>query len=83
MSRLTWQDSGGRQNFIYIGQIEPKLYTHCWSRVKTPYTLDGLYRYLFLSGTLIKCKMTKTNLLDLSTISFTVAEQYMTWIKKR
>ena len=39
LSRLTGQDSGGLQNFIYIGQIEPKLYTHCWSRVKTPYTL--------------------------------------------
>jgi hypothetical protein len=40
MSRLTGQDSGGPQNFIHIGQLEPKLYTHCWSRVKTPYTLE-------------------------------------------
>ena len=39
MSRSPGQGSGGRQNFIYIGQIQPKLYTHCWSRVKTLYTL--------------------------------------------
>ena len=34
MSWLPGQGSGGLQNFIYIAQIEPKLYTHCWSRVK-------------------------------------------------
>jgi len=39
MSRLPGQGSGEQQKFIYIGQIQPKLHTHCWSRVKTPYTL--------------------------------------------
>ena len=32
--------SGGKQNFIYIAQIEPKLHAHCWSPAKTPYTLE-------------------------------------------
>ena len=40
MSWLPGQGSGGPQNFIYIGQIQPKLHTHCCSRVKTPYTLE-------------------------------------------
>ena len=39
MSRLPGQGSGGQQNFIYIGLIEPELYIPCWSRVKTSYTL--------------------------------------------
>ena len=40
MSRLPGQGSGAQQNFIYIGQIEPKLHTHCWFLVKTPYPLE-------------------------------------------
>ena len=31
MSRLPGLGSGEKQNFIYIGQIRPKLHTHCGS----------------------------------------------------